>query len=147
MSGVKGDKPHKKPHKGCIGWIYCKRLDKTFDIGDQANIPDKRGYSCDCGRYTRLDPFNHTINYYDEDIVGIDYDDMLKLTPEIVNSFPTMDIKIIYWEKPNDKPKELWVKVKILREINEMGLENKWYCWNAFNKKNNQILASLKGEI
>lgn len=144
MSGVNGNKPHKKPHKGCIGWVYCKRLDKTLDIGDQAAIPDKKGYLCDCGRYTRLDPFHHEVNYYDDDMRGIDYDKLLKVTPEIIKSFPVMGVKVLYWEKPMDKLKTTMMKIKMNIEINEHAEKKGWYAWNAFNKKNSQILSGLK---
>lgn len=147
MSGVKGNKPHKKPHKGCIGWIYCGRLDKTFDIGDQAEIPNKKGYACSCGRFTRLDPFNHDVEYYDEDNIGIDYDKMLSTEGKkgcIFLDSEKSEVRIVYWEKVMGQPKTLMVKVKINRDITELAEQKEWYAWNVFNKNGKQILTGLK---
>ncbi len=146
MSGVKGNKPHKKVHKGCIGWVYCNRLDKTLDIGDQAAIPDKKGYMCDCGRYTRLDPFKHEINYYDDDNKGIDYEELLKLTSEIINSFPLRDVTILYWETPMGKPKHRKATMRVNIEITKLANKEGWYAWNVFNEKGKQIITGSKEE-
>ncbi len=144
MSGVKGNKPHKKPHKNCIGWIYCGRVDKTFDIGDQAGIPNKKGYACACGRYTRLDPFNHEVEYYDEDKKGIDYDKILKLTPEKFKALHKDKVRILYWEEPMGKSKTMIIEIRINREITELAEQKGWYAWNVFSKTGRQILTGLK---
>lgn len=144
MSGVKGNKPHKKPHKGCIGWIYCGRLDKTFDIGDQAGIPNKKGYMCSCGRYTRLDPFNHEVEYYDDNVKGIDYDKRSKLTPEKFKALRKDEVRILYWTEPMGKPKTMTTEIRINREVTELAEQKDWYAWNVFNKNGRQILTGLK---
>ena len=45
----------KKPVKG---YIYCKRLEKKFDISVDA-VSFKGDWLCKCGRWIRSDPFNH----------------------------------------------------------------------------------------
>ena len=99
---------------------------------------------CECGRYTRLDPFNHEVNYYDEEKTGIDYDKLLKITPEQFKKFPLLEIRIVYWETPMGKPKSMTTKIRMNFEVNDLAEKKGWYAWNAFNKSGNQIVTGLK---
>ena len=139
MANKSGYHPHKRPHKGCIGWVYCKRTDKTMDIGKDATIPGKKGYLCECEYWTRLDPFNHTVKYYDDEIRGIDYE--AKLDEEIASTctadLPTKHVRIMYWTEQMSKEEYKEVDIKTFIEVDKIGIQNGWYAWSVFKGDKN----------
>ena len=148
MSGiVKGYKPHKRPHKGCIGWYYCKRTDRTHDIGSEALIPGKKGYLCDCGYYTRLDPFNHEVHYYDENNKGVVYDDVADFGK---TEYVKQDVGVMFWTGRFSEAKTCIIQLGVsngmidTEEMDKIGVENGWYAWSVFINKANVYNGGIK---
>jgi hypothetical protein len=41
------------------GHINCKRLNKTVYVNANAEVHPQYGWICDCGNWTKLDPYYH----------------------------------------------------------------------------------------
>ena len=147
MADKSGYHPHKKPHKGCIGWYYCKRLDKTFDIGENANIPGKKGYLCSCEYWTRLDPFKHEVVYYDDDNRGRDYEAEADKFAEstCTEDLPVKHVRIMYWTDKMSNELYTEMDIKTFREVDKIGRQNLWYAWSVFKGEKNVYNGGRKG--